>query len=548
MAAASERDSRERRLVAVTGLAAALPVMSAVLRGLLDDWVPIGDQAIVATRAHDVFTPEIPLVGLWSTASLIAGEPVFHPGPLLFWVLALPARIPWDGAFLLTIGALNIAAVMWTVALAHRRGGRALMFATAAALVLMLASLPIGGLREIWNPTAPLLAFTLLMFLCWSVACGDYRLLPAAVLVASFVMQCHLGFLLPCLAALATGVTFLVLTPVRPSRHAAPPGAGSSLRRWSVAALVIAVLAWSGPLIDQVLDWAGSDRGSGNLVGIVESAGAHGDTIGLKGGAFAVVRATAVPPWWLRAPQGPLERVSEVIARPPAWALLSSAVVGAGLIAALGAAARRRRRDIVTACVLALAMCAALAIVTASFPSAPERLFSYGHSSLWAAPAGMWVWLVVGWSALTLLGPRRLPMGRGLAMACLAALAGAGAVVAAGQGKGSDHPWYGPARTVVDQLETALPRPSTVRVDGAFALELQAPVIRALRRQGAGVRAVPDIAVQFGPGYELRDGPYEHVVDLRDGTAPPAGARLVARVRVGAPVGRTLVVSLRSPR
>ena len=66
------------------------------------------------------------------------------------------------------------------------------MFATAAAIGLMCQSLSSESLHDVWNPAAGLFPFLLLCFLCWSLACGEHRLLPLTVLVASFVTQTHL--------------------------------------------------------------------------------------------------------------------------------------------------------------------------------------------------------------------------------------------------------------------------------------------------------------------------------------------------------------------
>ena len=61
----------------------------------------------------------------------------------------------------------------------------------------MLASLPAETYTDIWNSSAPLMPLLLLVFLAWSIACGEYRLLPLAVLVASFTSQSHLTFVAP---------------------------------------------------------------------------------------------------------------------------------------------------------------------------------------------------------------------------------------------------------------------------------------------------------------------------------------------------------------
>src|SRR5260370_21488300 len=104
------------------------------------------------------------------------------------------------------------------------------MFMSAAAMALMSRSLAPEVLRDVWSPSAGLLPFTLLSFLCWSLACGEYRLLPLTVLVASFVVQCQLAFVPPSLGLLAVGLVGLGLS-LRSSRAdaAAQPRAEAGL-------------------------------------------------------------------------------------------------------------------------------------------------------------------------------------------------------------------------------------------------------------------------------------------------------------------------------
>jgi hypothetical protein len=132
--------------VLALGVLAALPIVVAMGCAVAQKWTPLGDNAYVGIRAYDVFTGRTPLVGQRSSgASTVLGDTAYSPGPLLFWLLAIPARLP-DGTFLaLTMGAVNVASVMGTVALALKRGGWPLAFATALAIPLMLASLPAGS-------------------------------------------------------------------------------------------------------------------------------------------------------------------------------------------------------------------------------------------------------------------------------------------------------------------------------------------------------------------------------------------------------------------
>jgi hypothetical protein len=164
----------ERRLAVLTGLLAALPVLVSTIHAIATGWKPVFDEAIVAVRAFDVFSSASPLVGQFSDASL-KGEAVYNAGPLLFWLLAVPVRLPGNWALPLTMGAVNTACIVGSVLLARRRGGRLFMFATAVAVAAMSHSLPEGMLYTVLNPWSALFPLTLLFFLAWSVAWASTR-------------------------------------------------------------------------------------------------------------------------------------------------------------------------------------------------------------------------------------------------------------------------------------------------------------------------------------------------------------------------------------
>jgi hypothetical protein len=520
--------------------------------------VPLSDQAVIATVAYDVFTSQTPLVGLYSSSTLTLGEIVHNLGPLLFWLLAVPARLP-VGALPVTMGAVNTAAVMGAVALGRRRGGRPLMFATAVAIAVMCSSFEAEVLRDVWNPSAPILPFTLLIFVCWSIACGEYRLLPLAALVGSFVVQCHLAFLIPGLGLLGVALTGLIAWWVRGTRGQARDGQPRStssdrdlrsLRRWSLAALVVAVVCWSAPLLDQALSWAGSSRGYGNLATLVDAARSRETPIGARGGGRAVARAIGVSPWWLRQPQTPVERTFDIFGRLSLVTLVTTLSALVALVALMCLGVRRGRTDVAAATALALVLCAALAAVTASFPNTPGTIFSYSYASWWAAPVGMWTWVALGWSASTLLAERRhrVPIRTSAVPTALAlgAVAAVGAVVAAAQGPDSLQEQYDPTRLVVQRLEAELPHPRTVRVQSS-TFALRSAVIHDLRRRGATV-GTNEGSAELGDAYMLKHRRYDHVVDIRPGDSMPAGARLVARVKLATPRTQVYTVSVRRTR
>jgi hypothetical protein len=167
------------------GVAAAIPVIASTVRAVRAGWVPAGDDGVIATRGWDVLTSHTPLVGQYSEAGLVVHGQLMHsPGPLLYWLIALPARFGSVTSIAVTMGVVNSLAIVGCVVLARRRGGVVLMFATAVGIALMCQSLPSEAMHDIWNPAAGLFPFLLLVFVCWSLACGEYRLLPVTVLIA----------------------------------------------------------------------------------------------------------------------------------------------------------------------------------------------------------------------------------------------------------------------------------------------------------------------------------------------------------------------------
>ena len=73
--------------------------------------MPEGDQAIVATRSFDVLSSHPPSSGLVDHLELV-GKAAFSPGPLLYRLLAIPARLPGVAALTLTTAIVNVAAVI----------------------------------------------------------------------------------------------------------------------------------------------------------------------------------------------------------------------------------------------------------------------------------------------------------------------------------------------------------------------------------------------------------------------------------------------------
>jgi hypothetical protein len=503
--------------VLVIGVAAALPFVVSAVDAAVIGWMPYGDDAVIATRSLDVFTHHSPLVGQWSSGPAeVVGSPAYTPGPMLFWLLSLPARFLPVESLPITIALLNVAATMGAVALAYRRGGRVFMVATAVAIPVMLASLPAQTYNDVWNPSVPLPSLMLLIFLAWSLGCGEHRLLPLTVLVGSFVVATHLSYLPPALAALIVGVAGLAVWRRSRSRESRP-----SMWRWVIAAALIGVASWIPPVIDEV------EHSPGNLAVLRAAATADTSKLGLKAGAHAVVQTVGVPPWWLRAPRGPLERIGDVSTRPAGVAIVSALLALAGLAAIMLTALRRRRHDVVVAGVLCLALLAAVALDVASTPN--ETVDTLYYTIRWASVAGMFVWLVLGWSIGTLFvrAPVRAPHPRLAALGVAATAAVAGVVAFA-----ADPPTepYEAVRASSERVVDDLTAGGAIRVDssgGVFlAVQFQAGIVYSLRRDGHEVVA-PAMGTLMGKAYA--NGDYERLVRVDVDGPPPPGSRLISR-------------------
>src|SRR3954452_8604486 len=179
---------------AVTGVgvaALAVPFAAALVLALTRPWSPSTDLALMELRTLDVGGPATPLLGPYSRLGWS------HPGPLAFWLLALPYRLFGARPAGLLVGAVLVhgAAATGCLVLARRRGGRPLTALVALGLALLVGGFGAGNLANFWNPYLPLTALAFLVLATWSVVEGDIGLLPVVVGVACFAWQSHVAYL-----------------------------------------------------------------------------------------------------------------------------------------------------------------------------------------------------------------------------------------------------------------------------------------------------------------------------------------------------------------
>jgi hypothetical protein len=514
-------------LTLAAGLAAAIPVISATVKAVQAGWVPVADRGIIATRAHDVFTSHAPLVGQYSLAGEVTGRVTHSLGPMLFWLLAPTAYSGSDTGMTVTMGAFNTLCIVGAVALARRRGGRMLMVMSAVAIALMCQSLAAETFHDVWNPSAGLAPFTLSIFLCWSLACGDYRLAPLTVVVASFTVQTHLTYLPPTLGLLAVGLGGLAVGAIVRRRRGVPGLRRRSLVGWGIATVAVAACCWSATIDGQLTEHPG------NLTVVAESATKPKATLGEEVGWHAIVHAVGIVPWWLQTPKSRWQRKYEVRSTPSTLATSSTIAMLAALVVVALIALVRRRRDVATLALTALVMCPALGAVAASTPT-PRRLSAtLGYTMWWGSQAGMVVWLALAWVLALALAwavrkaVRRMPhpAGRlaalGPVLFTLVGIGGAAAVgnaVAAHATPDEHAALYRPIKAIDARLARIVPRGGSVVLEGLLdgATEPVKPSLRYfLVTRGTRVLA-PGSSLRLGTWYELYKRPYREAIYLSD--------------------------------
>jgi len=120
-----------------------------------------------------------------------------HPGPTFFYLAApiYEAFHEHGPALNLFMFVVNLVGAVAIVLVARRLRGDPFAWIVAALLaVLELVALPFLQTGE-WNPVSPIFPLVLLSFLAAAVASGLIGLLPAFALIASAIVQTHIGYL-----------------------------------------------------------------------------------------------------------------------------------------------------------------------------------------------------------------------------------------------------------------------------------------------------------------------------------------------------------------
>lgn len=376
-----------------------LPFLVGLVRVLVGHWTPVGDWALLELRTRNVGGSHTPLVGAYSRFGWS------HPGPGLFYVLSIPYRVFGRRPDGLLVGALlvNAASVAGIVLLAWRRGRRTLTVGTSIAVVVLCRALGADFLRDPWNPFVTVLPLALLVFLAWSIACGDAWMLPVAVLVASFIVQSHVGYAALVIVVLGVAIAWwlIALARSRDGRTVARPRRAAAI---AGATAVVTLAAWAPPLVDQARN--------GNLRAIYDFFRKPQETPTTDTAARVVGRALTLPGAWVTGHES--VRTSDFTTAAAGFFLPLALLA---LLGAIFVAFRRRDRDASALLCLVAALLVA-GVYSISHVAGPLAAYLVR----WLLVLGMLTWLASAWAVWPAV--RRIVLGgsarRALAVVALA--------------------------------------------------------------------------------------------------------------------------------
>lgn len=508
---------------AVIGLT-LLPFAVSAIRlatGAGRDYHPYADQATIESLVRDVGHHWL-LLGPFSRFGW------FHPGPALYYLLAVPYRLTGSSSGSLAFAALciNAGAVLGITLIARRRGGLPLLLITATFVLLLVRTLGAQFQRDPWNPYVTLLAFLLLVFVVWSMACGDRWAIPVALGVGSFLVQTHVGYALVVTVLIAAGVVGFVVT-ARGAHDESPPRSW-----WPTVAMTGAVLFvfWLPVAVQQIT------HDPGNVSQLVDFFADHGREQRYADAWHVLALQLDAWPDWLTGASAPsvIGTIDFSTALPIPIALFS-------LLGVTALTWRHAREAFVLNCIVLASLAATFVAMTRIVGDVLTYLVK------WTWTLGTITWIAIAWSCVAVWRARReTSTGRGeqVARAGMFLLVAAFAVVAAvdtvaGARAGTPEPRISASMgRLGDATFAGLPDGggvAEVRVRGGEgAYWASAGVADALEHHGVGVRVGPELEFAYGSQRLVGDDPVRAVVLLADKDATAAvrtmpGYREVAR-------------------
>jgi hypothetical protein len=473
-------DSRSARWLAIGFTALVLaPVVAVIITRSWHSYLPTGDLGVTDLRVRDVWNGDFPLVGPFSRYGWS------HPGPMFFLLLALPYRLFGRAAWVTMVGAavLQGIAIGWLASLAWRRGRLPLLMATLTAVSLVYASVGSKVVMVPWNPYVPLPFFCLFLFQCWLVATGDAGKLPGLAVVASFLVQTHVGYAPLVLGGLVVVGWFAYRDRV----------AGMWANTWRRSVMItsgLVVLLWLPPVIDVVVNWPGNVE---RILKYFVKGSATESTLGLHGALQMMAAEFRLRPAWLGASDSTGLLKTGVTA--------SVGLLAVPVVLLVGAWWLTRHRPVRNANrMLALAT---VVLVFAVVALARVRGWPFPYLFLWRPAVAVFIvfaavgTIVVGYR---LFDARAVRISFGCVSVALVAIFSGSMAVAVLADSGPVSPLEDVTRSMVRQAEAAgVPRRGVLlEPDPTSLFALQKGIFDELDRRGERVFVDDSVAYQYG--------------------------------------------------
>lgn len=297
------RDLLARRWMDLVETLAVGSLVVAMVVGMVlafaEGWTPVSDDALIELLTRDV-PGQLPLTGVYSRFGWN------HPGPTLFYLLAVPYRLLGSASAGLIVGAMLVhlfaALGAWWVA---RRLDRLTGMLVLCGACLVLVTTEPEVLRSPWNPYVGLIGSGLLVVLAWSAASRGRAGLIALLPVGTLLVQSHVVT-----APLVVATT--AVAALAPRLGADRPTWDPSRVRAAAVGVGIATMLWLPPLIQQLVQEPGNltellaRRGTGTPIGLgsasatmTQAFGAIPSVLDPATVSDSFIPMTMTPPWWL---------------------------------------------------------------------------------------------------------------------------------------------------------------------------------------------------------------------------------------------------------
>ncbi|MDQ6617745.1 MAG: hypothetical protein M3083_24080 [Actinomycetota bacterium] len=264
--APSATSRNRRRTLSPPSLITPLAALAVCLPYLLDLYRLIASRSNAYPLQGDGAVEALYSMDAWRGHQLLGPYSRYgwhHPGPALFYLLALPYRLfgPRGPGMYVGVVLLNMAALAAVVVVVGRRWGPLLGAWSAICLIVLRLSLGAAFFSNIWNPYVIVVAMVLFVVLAANGATGSPPSLAWALAVGTFLVQTHVS------TAPAVGIVLLLAVGAWAMRRrrdrqrggggaepvdgaGAGAGAGPVATPATLAGIAVTVLLWVPPVID----------------------------------------------------------------------------------------------------------------------------------------------------------------------------------------------------------------------------------------------------------------------------------------------------------